>query len=1151
MSDFLAENNVCGQVILNLVSRGNAIIAELLRLKDYIPKVYQLKSKQDAQKYADIILDFNYFKISENHEQKIERNEILRDFDEEFRDNYIEIIKRFYLVFEGIHTYVIDLNHFIEEIEEGIYIHQTLENIFTDIEGKQIMCEALYLYGLMLMIVDAYIDGVIRERLLVSYYRYAPERQEAKSSIDEVCKLLRDTGYNAPKRPFTYPEDYFRRIHLKPMYVDYVIGHLRSDDIYGQISVYPLPKHRSIALANQAAMLYICLFFSTDILHSQTAVMREIVDKYFPDNWIISLYMGYTVNLVETWDSFKAAKSALNNTLETVNIKSYALSYGDSVPNLLKLTDNLLKEGNITKENLLKDINSITTTIRECNVTVRWLMLHTVLKPGQSDKSKRLKQYRELVMADAKCEPELLFKLLLNTAQLELLVKDLYKELFQNKESQWEELKSESILRLSELSEVFSGTKPLSRIQKNENLRLWFTEISKQVQSLILEDNSSSRKLVQLIQALEEVQEFHQLDNNMQVVQFLSETRKNLDRMIRIMNVKETVLINLQIIGDISYAWELIDYYTNIMQSGIRKEPTLVIKLRAVFLKLSSALEIPLLRINQAQSEDLISVSQYYSKELEIYIRKVLHIIPIMMFRKLARIIEMQTTVLKELPTRVDKDKIKEYTQLEERFEFAELTNSISVFSQGMRMMKSTLVGVVCIDPKKILDDGIRKELVQQISKAVDAELTFSPKPKQDELEQKLKILVRIMDGYKRSFEYIQDYININGLKIWQEEVTRIINYNVEQECNGFLRIKVHPWQSVYQSRYVPIPIYSTAEQSVNFIGRLAREIIRLTDPRTSTYLDTTVTWYDIKSRKQIFNKETIGSIACAIEIAGLAGLDRLFSFMIVNSLKKVMGHLEHKNVKIASWTNVLTSIQNEIKTEKFMNPLKVYQTYINRCTKIWSDFLENVLLIGQLQLLRNLIAFYLNTSCKFNAKNLEMSLRSLNKSILMDLRNDKYNPSENLLYTLSNYFDYAGLNQTFNKIYTTSKNNLDHSITVFLFVISHLNKLFMPQNSESLSKRSQDQIDGISFSLGVHTILKQYHLNLNKSFIQYISNYVLQLTKHNSSLKTVELLPEVNLALNFMESYTNYSDESRNFYRESLPPEILHIQQSLCSIQT
>ena len=55
----------------------------------------------------------------------------------------------------------------------------------------------------------------------------------------------------------------------------------------------------------------------------------------------------------------------------------------------------------------------------------------------------------------------------------------------------------------------------------------------------------------------------------------------------------------------------------------------------------------------------------------------------------------------------------------------------------------------------------------------------------------KLEILGAKMDGFVRSFEYIQDYVDIHGLKIWQEEVSRIINYNMEQECNSFLRTKV------------------------------------------------------------------------------------------------------------------------------------------------------------------------------------------------------------------------------------------------------------------------------------------------------------------------------------------------------------------------
>lgn len=152
-----------------------------------------------------------------------------------------------------------------------------------------------------------------------------------------------------------------------------------------QVSAYPLPEHRSTALANQAAMLYVCLFFSPSILHTQQAKMREIVDKYFPDNWVkhhnnsifhwrsyvclqcavsamiiiykqiheflifdsqflfsaillqwtelfvcvclqvISIYMGITVNLVEAWEPYKASKTALNYTLDSANIKEQVL----------------------------------------------------------------------------------------------------------------------------------------------------------------------------------------------------------------------------------------------------------------------------------------------------------------------------------------------------------------------------------------------------------------------------------------------------------------------------------------------------------------------------------------------------------------------------------------------------------------------------------------------------------------------------------------------------------------------------------------------------------------------------------------------------------------------------------------------------------
>ncbi|CAN7947466.1 unnamed protein product, partial [Ixodes pacificus] len=162
----------------------------------------------------------------------------LQDRDEEFRENYIEILTRFYLAFESIHKYTVDLNRFLEDLDEGIYIQQTIESVLTNEDGKQLMCEALFLCGVILLVVDQKIEGIVRERMLVSYYRYRQVSSD-ESNFDDVCKLLRGTGFSsAPgaKRPANYPDDYFQRVPLNETFVSMVLGRLRSDDVYNQAS---------------------------------------------------------------------------------------------------------------------------------------------------------------------------------------------------------------------------------------------------------------------------------------------------------------------------------------------------------------------------------------------------------------------------------------------------------------------------------------------------------------------------------------------------------------------------------------------------------------------------------------------------------------------------------------------------------------------------------------------------------------------------------------------------------------------------------------------------------------------------------------------------------------------------------------------------
>ena len=72
MADFLAENNQCGQNLLRLVARGSSIIAELLRLSEFIPQVFKLETQQDRLRYGEIIFDFDYFRKAEYFDNKIE-----------------------------------------------------------------------------------------------------------------------------------------------------------------------------------------------------------------------------------------------------------------------------------------------------------------------------------------------------------------------------------------------------------------------------------------------------------------------------------------------------------------------------------------------------------------------------------------------------------------------------------------------------------------------------------------------------------------------------------------------------------------------------------------------------------------------------------------------------------------------------------------------------------------------------------------------------------------------------------------------------------------------------------------------------------------------------------------------------------------------
>jgi len=72
-----------------------------------------------------------------------------------------------------------------------------------------------------------------------------------------------------------------------------------------------------------------------------------------------------------------------------------------------------------------------------------------------------------------------------------------------------------------------------------------------------------------------------------------------------------------------------------------------------------------------------------------------------------------------------------------------------------MLCLDKTLMGVIEIEPKEILIDGIRRELGKTLAKMLHEGFIFKNKGAPEELEAKFKEMRDRITGLKRSIEYI------------------------------------------------------------------------------------------------------------------------------------------------------------------------------------------------------------------------------------------------------------------------------------------------------------------------------------------------------------------------------------------------------------
>lgn len=1037
--------------LLKLVARGNAIITELNRLIELVPAPFKQPVKDEficspnqsdgGRRFTldNLISDFRYFKNTELFESNIENNEILKRADEKFCNTYFDTLTRFYLTFESVQRYANELNDFTSQLDEEIFVGQNIDSLLLDNENRQLLCEAYFLLGYMLITTDNNFEGGLRERLIVSYYRYSSYKSSPDSSIDETCNLMRSTGFKSPQqqsyrfnganhqhfRPEAYPESFFSRLRVNQSVVKLMIAKLQSVDIYNQtLTAFPHPDHRSIALSKQASMLYVVLYFCPDILNTQRSRMREITDKFFHDNWVISIYIGEIVNLIEAWSPYKAARESLSQLLEFDSIRNMASQYNSRFSRVHDSLKEYLREGYLSEDFVLEHYNRILNHVREANVVLKWMLLQSQMNAGWQLKLSRASH--SLVM-NHRPQLQLLFEFLQILSDLEKRFLRIFNKILDEKSLKILECKGKTLKLICELIDIFSEVEPMRWIRPGANSKL--VDILTKARSSLSShefDHINSRDFVlSLTNELNLAQDSYSDGKNMQVVQLFKDTKDNLLRIFRFLNISDEVNDIFRFICDFSYGWKIIDEnLTNHMQSLIKDDPHKVYGIEATFLKLATAFDTGLMRISQSDfREDFISVSQYYSTKLVSYIRDVLHVIPASILESLSKIVSIQTEiVISDMPSKVSLESLRDFALPDKRIQILKLTYKASHYAESMLLMQSTNIGSIKINSKQLLEDGIRRELVIKMSDSIQEILEFSDNGSNNQsgaklaqnLLTKLAKLDAIMNGYKCSLEYVQDYLFIYGLKLWQEELDQIVKLNVERSIDALLSDGFDPQPKVHlkadienfnSSKMSLVTEVSANPVKSSFVVRILNEVLRITDPRSTIYDEQMNAWYNQKNHlEKVMDSKVFELIASSLCATGLNGLDQVCCTLIKLELEAldtlILSLITSKSLQFQSLSESL-SLLAKLREQSFSSECEhnlsesehCYRTISSCLSKIipYSEKITNNLLrIGQLQAIRTCISYVLSTKSRYDARNLYNCLDTLNTSLLSTLRHGK-----------------------------------------------------------------------------------------------------------------------------------------------------------------
>ncbi|TVU14738.1 hypothetical protein EJB05_38229, partial [Eragrostis curvula] len=1139
--------------LLGFCARAEALIAELLLLSDRAPPQFA------DRRFDPVLFDFRYFDSPGDFESRIEGNIEMEALEDQLRESCGPYMQRFFALLDGAVTYHEELCSYLNDLQEGLYAHCTLDGVLENNGACQLLVESMSLFGCMILIMEHRIGGLLRERLLVAHLRY--DRTFSHPNVERICELCR-RHVPTPGSPADFgssscfsevisvqkPEDLLGRFPFPEPVVDAVITCLRNGDVYNHIRFYPDPQHRTTALSLQGGHLYVLLFYSRDLLH-RGLVMREIVDRFFKDNWVVPIFLHFSVDLLVSWDAYKEAKMSLVSCLSPASIRDISLHHYSKVPHLL--ADLGVHIRAINKKYVLDNSPSLLSIIRECNFTLRWLLLHRLA----SDK-----KARDLVISigsSQQVDEGNLLKLLLKASKLEFEVKQLHVELLKTRESTWDKKRHDALECVKDLSQNYLGVGTASCKFKNKTLKDWLEHLFSEVISLnYTAIGSSGRTIHRVLSTLKDIEMLNQIKESVQIKEGFAKIQKNLHDMIKVLNLNQEATSIFTAITDAKYAWVYLTLFEALLKKNISQNPAETLLLHTLFLKFQSWLSAPVQRIKQCESPDYHCVSTYYSSKYAANIFAVLDAIPVTLLKNTTAVSYVNADQSTHLVNRINKEALEELMQLDQQLCEARQAAKLCTISEGLQNISKNFDDLINLNLGGWLKKMIKRELALQL----EGKLKCLAKPTNGDIENDLNSLSNYMLSQVQRVEFLQDILHIDGCSIWQETLAAVLEQCAKREL---LELMAHMERSTNVVKQ-----FNSVSSPSTFFGNLLQHIVQLTSPSHSMFIEAMVGWFDARGHEllgmRFFNLlelwagldgRGLGPIPmdCVGQV-GLACLDSLIHILIKQTMENTVKDL-HNLVNTKSQDEL--SKLDDLLGPPMSIPLMGWSSYkqmVKMFDSSWGPLVEKLATIGQLQLVRNLISFKLRSACKIKANTITSSVEVLVSSIHMQKQTCESGSMDQTIrlfhHNIKEQQRFCGLLSPLKAIYSSDDPPMFLTRLLSVFSISQLSRYVLDVHLGSLtSPLKRSTADFSAVIVGLCTLLRQFDSFCTIQYIQFMVQYMRTAEAAFDAMtdahKGITHSSESPKAVFWLISFCKYMDISRDVLESCLPACVLAILQS------